>query len=197
MSTYESNGEQSPANRSYLTILYNWVTLHNKIDQMLVNNRNTIDIVMYKTNIRCLSQSEMTSNFFWNNQCELIFQIIYLQKHKNFNSSLTKLFRIFFTTFIIFVGFWIKFIFWMGSFILTFYILRNFKLSSWMLSTLSKCYQKLTKYYDAILYQCPIPQTRLNWEHWVMLNEGRSPDFNISSILTSVWADSSQNHKKK
>ena len=30
------------------------------------------------------------------------------------------------------------------------------------------------------LYQCPIPETRSRWEHWVILNEGRSPEFNIT-----------------
>ena len=30
------------------------------------------------------------------------------------------------------------------------------------------------------LYQCPLPQTRPRWEHWVMLNEGRS-------VFRFVW----------
>ena len=37
------------------------------------------------------------------------------------------------------------------------------------------------------LYQCPIPQTRPSWEHWEMLNKGRSPEFNISSVLSKAW----------
>ena len=36
------------------------------------------------------------------------------------------------------------------------------------------------------LYQCPIPQTRPSWEHWVILNEGRSPKFNITSVLSKA-----------
>ena len=33
------------------------------------------------------------------------------------------------------------------------------------------------------LYQCPIPQTRPRWEQGVILNEGRSPKLNITSLL--------------
>ena len=49
--------------------------------------------------------------------------------------------------------------------------------------------------YDTVwhctLYQSPIPQTRTSWEHWVILNEGRSPEFDITSFireaLFGVW----------
>ena len=37
-----------------------------------------------------------------------------------------------------------------------------------------------------IWYQCPIPQTWPSWQHWVILNEGRSPKFNITSVLSKV-----------
>ena len=31
-----------------------------------------------------------------------------------------------------------------------------------------------------------VSQTKANWEHWVMLNEGRSPEFNITHY-TTAW----------
>ena len=37
------------------------------------------------------------------------------------------------------------------------------------------------------LYQCPIPQTRTYWEHWIMLNEGHRSKFNITSGLSEAW----------
>ena len=36
------------------------------------------------------------------------------------------------------------------------------------------------------IHQCPIPQTRPSWEHWVLLNKGCSPKFNITSILSKA-----------
>ena len=46
--------------------------------------------------------------------------------------------------------------------------------------------QRVKKHHET-LYQCPIPQTRPSWEHWVMLNKGRSPKFNITSVLSKAW----------
>ena len=54
---------------------------------------------------------------------------------------------------------------------------------------LAMCTEQCTE--CSVLYQCPIPQTRPSWEHWVMLNMDRSPEFTITSVLSKalfgVW----------
>ena len=43
-----------------------------------------------------------------------------------------------------------------------------------------------TKLEKKWLYQCPLPKTRPSWEHWLMLNKGRSPEFNITIVLSKA-----------